>query len=166
MNYQDARPYIKSGDLLAWSHKTWLSWYDIKIQIVRFFTRSEFCHLGTAWVVGDRVFVIEAVIPLVRIYPLSKLGDFYWIPMSAGWSRETECLALSKVGHRYSTWDAIKAPFTKLKNDDVWECAELASRIALSDNINLGTTYVPTDVVEQALGLGKPLYLVKNKKAA
>ena len=102
MIYSEARATIRSGDILAWSHRGIKSWHDLKIWFVRMFTRSEFSHIGTAWVIGDRVFVIEAVMPLVRIYPLSKLGDFYHLPMGAPWRPSTEALALSKVGHKYS----------------------------------------------------------------
>jgi len=60
MKYSEVRDTIKSGDLLAWSHRGWRTWYDIKIQAVRFFTQSEFSHVGVAWAVGGRVFVLEA----------------------------------------------------------------------------------------------------------
>jgi hypothetical protein len=57
MKYEAAREKVKSGDLLAWSHRGWRSWYDIQIQLVRFFTQSEYSHVGIAWVVGGRVHI-------------------------------------------------------------------------------------------------------------
>ena len=160
MKYEEARPLIKSGDLLAWTHKPWSSLYDLKIQLVRFFTRSEYSHVAIAWVIGERVFVIEAVIPLIRIYPLSKLGNFYWLPMDVKWNKETEALALSKIGERYSTFDAIKAYFTKLEYDSRWECAEFVAKVLEYEGIDLGTEYIPSLIVEKAMLLGKPLNLV------
>ena len=74
--YSEYRDQIKSGDLLAWSHRGFRSWHDFKVQAVRLFTQSEYSHVGIAWVVGGRVFVIEAVEPRVRIFPLSKLGEY------------------------------------------------------------------------------------------
>ena len=84
-HYANIRQHIKSGDLLAWSHRApwWASLRDCKIALVRLFTRSEYCHVGIAWVLGGRVFVIEAVKPEVRIYPLSKLAPFYWVQVPA-----------------------------------------------------------------------------------
>ena len=70
-SYQEVRSSIKSGDLLFWSHRELKSWYDLKVQIVRMVTRSEYSHVGVAWVTGGRVFALEAVVPLIRIYPLS-----------------------------------------------------------------------------------------------
>lgn len=151
MIYRQARPLIRSGDLLGWSHRGVRSWHDLKIWLVRMFTRSEYSHVGTAWVVGNRVFVIEAVIPLVRIYPLSKLGDFYWFPLEAAWSEAAEALALSKVGHKYSQLQAVQAPFSTPRADDLWECAELAATVAAVDGINLGLVYTPSEVVRQAM---------------
>ena len=160
MLYADARPLIKSGDLLAFSHRGWGSWRDIKIQIVRFFTQSEYSHVGTAWVIGDRVFVIEAVIPKVRIYPLSKLLPFYHLPLNAPWYPRTLELALSKVGEPYSQVQAIKAFFSVPTPDTYWQCAELALAIAASDDIGLGYKATPTAVVNAALVHGSTLTLV------
>jgi hypothetical protein len=151
MKYQEVRPLIKSGDLLAWSHRGWRTWKDIKIQLVRFFTQSEYAHVGTAWVVGERVFVIEAVIPVVRIYPLSKLGEFYHIPLNVVWSKKAEAFALKEVGVPYSEWEAFISFFNIKGAESTYECAELCSKIAAIDKVDLGAHYTPTAVVYAAL---------------
>jgi len=162
MRYEFARPLIRSGDLLAWSHREpwWRSWHDFKIAMVRAFTQSEYSHVGTAWVVGGRVFVIEAVIPLVRIYPLSNAGEFYHLPLDAAWSDKTLEFALSKVGHKYSQLQAMQAFFRLPKADDLWECAELARDIAAMDGISLGSKATPTAVVRAAQLNGATCILV------
>jgi hypothetical protein len=160
--YFDYRNNIKSGDLLVWSHRGWKSLYDIKIQMIRLFTRSEYSHVGTAWVVGDRVFVIEAVEPRARIYPLSKLGSFYHIPLQAPWGKETEEKALSYVGSEYKQIDAIKAFFKPLKEGAVSECAALALTVASHDGINLGDRATPDSVVYHAQRLGHPTFYIEN----
>ena len=162
MKYQDIREHIKSGDVLAWSHRSWKTWKDIKIQLVRFFTQSEYAHVGTAWVVGERVFVIEAVVPLVRIYPLSKLGEFYWLPMDAPWREYTEVIALEKIGFPYSEVEAVKAFLSLPLDDSVWECAELTAESAKADGIDLGKKYTPTAIVQAALKLGKRLHFIEQ----
>lgn len=160
MKYADARSTIRSGDLLAWSHRGWWSWHDFKIQMVRMFTRSEYSHVAIAWVVGGRVFVIEAVEPLVRIYPLSKLGEFYHIALGAPWKPETEEVALSHVGVRYSQLDAIKAFFRPLGPNKVTECAALALNILHADGVDLGERATPDAVVYQAQLFGHPTELI------
>lgn len=162
MIYRQARPMIRSGDIIAWSHRGIRSWHDLKIWLVRMFTRSEYSHVGTAWVVGDRVFVIEAVMPLVRIYPLSKLGDFYWLQMGAYWRRATETLALSYVGDDYSQIQAVVSPFVTPPEDHRWECAELVATVARQDSIDLGAVYTPSEIVLAAQKRGAPLTYVES----
>ena len=162
MKYSHARPMIRSGDILAWSHRGIRSWHDLKVWFVRLFQRSEYSHVGTAWVVGSRVFVIEAVMPKVRIYPLSKLGDFYWLSMSAYWRKATETLALSFVGDDYSQMQAMVSPFITPPNDDRWECAELVATVARQDSIDLGAVYTPSEVVLAAQKRGALLTYVEG----
>jgi hypothetical protein len=148
MKYIEYRSKIKSGDLLAWSHRSWKTWYDIKIQLVRIFTQSEYSHVGVAWVYQDRVFVIESVTPFVRIVPLSNLLPCYVISMNLPWSKETENLALGMVGKAgYSQLEAIKAYFGKNKDPNAWECAEFVQKIYRSENLNLDCKDVPSDLV-------------------
>ncbi len=147
--YNQVRSEIRSGDLLAWSHLGWRSWYDFKIQIVRFFTRSEYCHVGIAWVVGGRVFVLEAVQPKVRIFPLSKLKPFYWLPLKTEWSKASEEFALARVGEKYSELQAVKAFFDALKpgEDAEWQCAEYVNAVLRQEGIDLADKATPSNIV-------------------
>lgn len=124
MRYLDARGLIQSGDVLAWTHRPLRSLYDLQIQIVRMFTRSEWSHVGLAWVVGGRLFVLEAVSAGVRIFPLSRAGAFTWVQRGA-FTVDQEELALAHVGEPYSKWDAIRAFFGASNNaDGHWSCSE------------------------------------------
>lgn len=165
MNYTQARPLIRSGDLLAWSHRApwYKSWYDFKIAMVRAFTQSEYSHVGVAWCVGDRVFVLEAVTPLVRIYPLSKLGEFYYIPLPAKFNDAALEYALSKVGEPYSQLQAMQAVFKTPQDDKLWQCAEYAARTLLLAGVNLGKVHTPTALVREAmLTYGSLASIVEN----
>lgn len=161
--YSEIRQNIRSGDLLAWSHRGVKSWRDLKIWFVRLFTRSEYTHVATAWVIGGRVLVIEAVMPLVRIYPLSKLGNFYWSPMNSPWLNSTEENALSYVGCKYSQIQAMQAPFMEPPRDDLFECAELFATIAASDGVDLGKIYTPSEIVSRVMQRGTPLHYIENR---
>ena len=161
MKYSEARPLIRSGDLLAFSEGDWKSWHGIKISLVRMFTRSTYSHVALAWVVGGRVFALEAVVPKLRIYPLSQLGSFYHIPMKAQWKEETEEFALSKIGVEYSQTVAIQAFFEPLDDGTVQECAAYVREVLLIDDINLGNRAVPDSIVFEAQRRGNPLILVE-----
>ena len=130
MKYSDTRPLIKSGDVLAWSHRGWKTWYDIKLQLVRIWTRSEFCHVGVAWVLADRVFVLEAVSSGVRMMPLSRLLPCAWISRGI-WNEECERRALKALGSPYSQWDAIRGSLglLALGANNRWQCSEYVSYV-------------------------------------
>jgi len=159
--YESIRPTIKSGDILAWSHRPWKTLYDMQIQVVRIATRSEYCHVGVAWVISGRVFVIEAVTPKVRIYPLSKLLPFYFIPVTGNWSDESEEFALAQVGCEYSKIEAIKSFFGVPDYNELWQCAELLAVVSKLNSINLGMKYTPSAIVDQALRYSNGLQLVE-----
>jgi hypothetical protein len=162
MKYINAREKIKSGDLLAFSHGDWKSWNGIKTNMIRIFTRSTYSHVALAWVIGGRVFALEAVRPKLRIYPLSKLGDFYHINLNAKWSQYTEEYALSKIGVDYSQLTAIRAFFTPLENENVQECAAYAIEVMEKDGIFLGYMARPDSVVQAALNNGGNLTFVEG----
>ncbi len=162
MKYEDMRHTIKSGDILAFSHEGWDSFYKFKIQMVRMFTKSEYSHVGVAWVIGERVFVIEAVVPCVRIFPLTKCGNFYHIPMGIEWNDTIEEKALTHIGNPYSQITAMKAFFHKLNKGNTEECAALVLTIMDSAGVFLDCRATPDDVVEYAQLRGSPLYLVEN----
>lgn len=149
MRYAEARSRIHSGDLLAWSHRGWGSWYDVKAQAVRIFRRSEYCHVGAAWAFGGRVLVLEAVRKGVRIFPLSLLLPFYWLPAKMEWAKELEAWAMSQVGKDYSEWQAVLAGIGKLDvgKDEIWQCAEFYWILAQRSGIELPPGATPDEVV-------------------
>lgn len=93
-------------------------------------TRSEYCHVGVAWVVADRVFVLEAVSQGVRLMPLSQLLPAAWIPRGI-WSLTSEEAAFRNLGKPYSKFDAILGAVGELSigDNDVWQCAEYVSHV-------------------------------------
>lgn len=128
--YSDIRESIKTGDVLAWSEGgSWNSWRNIQLNLIKLVTQSRYNHVGIAYVVGGRVFVVEAVVPFIRIFPLSRLTPFYLLSTNFNINRDTEESLLAKVGLPYSKWEAIKSVFTKDTNgQEVWECAKLVNQ--------------------------------------
>lgn len=162
MKYADARPLIKSGDLLAFSHGSWKSWREFKTMMVRVFTRSTYSHVGVAWVTANRVFVLEAVKPCTRIFPLSLSGNFYLLPLKAPWTPETEEFALRNIGVPYSEMKAILAFLQPLAKGDMSECAAYVREVLKVDGIDLGKLSRPDAVVSTAQELGSELIWVDN----
>lgn len=169
MNYLEARSKVKTGDLITLTHRSWKTWYDFQIQMVRLFDQSEYCHVGMIVWIGDTVFVVESVTPTVRLVPLSNFVEegFYWIPLGGLSSTEEVNAALSMVGKaRYSKWDAVKGWFKKLRigSNRSWQCAEAVIFWRRISGINLGNVATPSAVVEAALTLhDTSVHIVKGK---
>lgn len=163
MNYSTARRKIYSGHLLAWSHRAWGSWYDVKIQAVRAFTQSEYCHVGVAWNVGGRIFALEAVLAGVRIFPLSRMLPFYHIPVPVKWTTDVEAWALAQVGQPYSQWQAIKAGLGLLKagEDSIFQCAEYAQEVLRRGGVDLKCDATPAALVTAAMSAGSPAWAIE-----
>lgn len=162
MTYEEIRSKIKTGDLLVWSESgSWFTSRGFQLNMVRVGTMSTYNHVGIAYVVGGRVFVVEAVVPYVRIYPLSKLLPFELISLPFTATEKTEENLLKYVGVPYSKWEAIKAAFTKnTNNDKVIQCSKLANEILSEfDKRFLEINDTPEKTVELALSI-KNSYMV------
>ncbi|MFZ6755750.1 hypothetical protein ACO0K9_00905 [Undibacterium sp. Ji50W] len=156
MQYASVRDKFRSGDLIAFTHKKWGSLYDLEIQVVRAGTQSEYSHVAGVIVFAGRVFIVESVVPVIRLVPLSNYAEegFYWVPMNYEISNEELEFSLSKVGKgQYSKWQAIKAQFRRLKigEDDLWECAEFMIAAKRLSGIGLGDKATPSAVIEHVL---------------
>ncbi len=149
-HYKDYRKNIKSGDLLAWTSNGF-SYMSILGQIVRIFTRSEYSHVAVAWWSGNRLFMIEAIPPQVRIYPLGERLPFFHIPMNIDWKEGYADYLLERVGEPYSMYEAVKAFLSKPDNNSTWECAELCNRFYKNIGIDFGNSNVPSTLVMSAL---------------
>jgi uncharacterized protein YycO len=165
-NYADVRDSLQSGDFIAQTHLDWKTVNDFQIQGVRFMTQSEYSHVGMIWKVTDRIFLIEAVVPCVRLIPLSMVGDFFHVPMKKELSYKALEFALDQIGEPYSKWMAIKAFFNKVTNKDThrWQCAKLVCDILRANGTDYGLAYRPDTLVQAALEDGKDIRYIKNKR--
>jgi len=150
--YAQARDTIRTGDVLAWTRRGIRSWYDFKVWLVRLFTQSEYTHVGVAWSVAGRVFILEAVGSGVRIFPLSLETPFFHLPWRDLSDEQLE-FALSKAGQQYSYAECVAAYFDKNDaTDKRWQCAEYVRAIH-----KLECRATPSDVVNYLLSSGAVL---------
>jgi hypothetical protein len=159
--YAAIRDTIKSGHILTWTHRSWETLSDIESQVVRIITESEYSHVGLAWVFGGRVFVLESVVPKIRIVPLSNLLPCYLLTYQVTWTEAAETFALSLVGNGlYSKWEAILGLFRKIRHSDsVWQCAKYVWCVLDKTDrpIELNGLLTPSAVVQAALESGATL---------
>lgn len=152
MRYVDHRDNIKSGDLLVWSHRGIRSFYDFKIWLIRLFTQSEYTHVGIAWVINGRVFVLESVTPVPRIVPLRNLLPCYVINTGINWTDQVERKALEYIGNAhigtYSQLEAVKAYLgLNSKQNNALQCVEYAKTILSEAGLQFQGKDVPADMV-------------------
>lgn len=161
MKYLYTRDDIRSGDLIALSHNRWASWSDVQVMAIRVFRMTEYSHVGVAWRICGRLFILHAIGGGVSITPLSLNLPFYWLPLDQ-WTPEAEEYALSTVGQRYSKWQAILAGLGMLRGgtDDRWECAEWANMVLRRCGHDVGDAYTPDELVDRLLILGHQLYAI------
>ena len=152
LKYSEYKKNIKSGDLLVWNKGEESFKSKLVLFIIRLFTLSEYSHVGIAWKVSDRLFIIEATIPRVRIVPLSNQDGFYHIPMKIKWKKAYTDYLLSRVGERYSLREAILGYLGKTTPDDRhWQCAELANTFYKNVGTDFGDANTPSKLVKAIL---------------
>ena len=164
MNYTAARTQIRTGDLLFWSGGSWKNLHDIQVLAVRVFDTTEYSHVGFAWVVLGRVFVIHAIGRGVSIDPLSTQGSFYWIPMGIDYPDAALEQGFARVGEKYSKWDAILGFFKRLKigENTAWQCAEFVIWLWQLAGVHMSDTATPSAIVADALAHGYSLQRVEQ----
>lgn len=149
---ENKRSRVKSGDLLAWSSDQSDKGFNFFLPLVRFMTASEFGHVGIAHVVGDEVHVFEATHPALRRRLIPKGESFYCCSMNVDWTEEHTKWFWDKLGCEYSYSDAIRAYLgLTVKDDDRWQCAELAQEFYKFCGISLNGRPTPTEIVDRAL---------------
>ena len=164
IEYKSYRENIKSGDLLIWSSPAEKSLSGLILRIIRFFTFSEYAHVGIAIYIGNRLCVIEAVVSKIQLVPVSSKEEFYHIPMNISWDKDKETFLLNKLGLSYSIKEAIKAYLNiDLQEDDDWQCAELANRFYRSSGLEFGKNYTPSSLVKSILSNDYTIKLIKQE---
>ncbi len=146
---------IQSGDLLAWKEDSNSTFSNFCVKTVRTLTRARYGHVGIAWrchdTVDDELFVIEATIPKVRAARLTLTADFDCVPMGVEWDKKGKDFLMSKLGKDYSPRDAIRALLgIRLKNDDDFQCVELAHFFYKEYGILLEHDFTPGCIVKAA----------------
>lgn len=163
MEYSDARLEIKSGDLLSWSGHSFFS------KVIKIFTQSSMTHVGIAYKLGNRLFVIEAMEGKgVRLFPLSRRTPFFWIkPIIRDhlWNDMVERTAVERIGDKYSFKECLRAVLNKkLKKDNYWQCAEFASYILSLMGYPTNGYTTPHILVQKMLDENCALIKVSKKK--
>lgn len=156
-NYPSYSSKIKSGDLLVWDAGTTGLISEIYGFIIQIFTRSEYIHVGVALVEDGEVYFVEAAPPAIKQSKLNQYVPFYHIPMDIDWTDGHRDILLSKIGQKYSIWEAIMGYLKSPTSDRYWQCAEFVHWFYREIGIDINFGYTPKSVVNAAQQAGHPM---------
>lgn len=125
--YSEMRKKIKTGDLIAYDTEEIDSFFGSVLFAYQKILKAKYTHVGVAVCLGNRVFMMEATPPEVRLIPVSMCGDFYHIEtkMSVSESSMIDNLC-THIGKKYSLLDLFKSHFNFSNNPNDLYCSELA----------------------------------------
>ena len=123
--YKDLRTTLKSGDLVFYSSHNGLG-----DKLIKWWTKSNYSHVGVIWAIAGRVFLLEAsALGGVRLVPLSLRMPDLIVPMNLIWNQEAETHAMEHIMEKYSLVDAVRAGFKEAYKKEGWICTEYAASI-------------------------------------
>lgn len=142
---------VRDGDLLVWSEDRASRTSNALLKIVRFFTMSEYAHVGVAMWVNGELCVVEATIPKIRIVPVRSLPLHVEMPHHV-WTEASRQFLMNQVGKDYSFMDCIRAYLGSVTTrDDNWQCAELFNEYARIGGLDLGNALTPSRLVRRVM---------------
>lgn len=146
MNYTEARDLIKDGDILFYANDgTFLS------RLVAWWTQSEITHVGMAYRLGQRVFVLEAYPGVgIRMVPLSLRVPVKIKQMGFTWTDLAEDVAMADMMKPYSKWEAVLAGlrFRTQSSNGAYICTEYVAKICSALGFEFDCGFVPANFYE------------------
>ena len=154
--YEEVRPRIQTGDLLAFAGAGPFSW------LIQWRTKSRYSHVALAVRLtegANRVFLLHAIWGLgVVLLPASRYlssyrGQAWWVPLkepAPGIRAEMLLQALLELGRPYDWRGVVRfvLPFVKQSNG-AYFCSEIAAEIRRRVGLLRDTQLSPAQVVEQ-----------------
>jgi hypothetical protein len=178
VSYAAVRDDIAPGDLLLLHHEFVASWYGVQIEAVQRAT-GFFAHIAVfdrVIVSGrERLVVYESVVPHLRSVFVSATAEegFFWISMAKPMAQaESDAWWVEFGAHPflYDKVGAIEAgecflrgvpmPLEEDTHPRRW-CAKAVGLHRLKSGVDLGRSYIPTEMANVAQNLGGVLRYVR-----
>jgi len=155
--YSEIRDDIKTGDLLIWDTELIEDKFDLLLKLYQKIFNAKYTHVGIAVSLGGRKFLVEAIPPVVRLYPISRKRDFYWLKLGLKNNFKYLNTLFMHLGKPYSLFDLIKHVFRFKTDQSDFYCSELASlfykEVGLLEENDIGVT--PDKLVNLILNKSK-----------
>lgn len=167
IRYSEIRDTLKTGDLVSWKAGKVNSFFTLVLKIYQKILKPKSVHVGIVFVIGGRIFAVEARPPQIRVYPLSKMEDFYLIRTNIEETNTNVDFLLTEIGVEYSILDLFRGLFfSDGKNNKQIYCSELASLYYESINLLSAEKYdeawrTPDNLIEAVCEItgSKPIHV-------
>lgn len=123
--YSEIRDTIRTGDLISWKAGKINSVFALILKLYQKIFKTKSVHTAIALHIGGRVLVVEARPPVIRIYPLSKLDNFYLIRTNIPDEQNDLDILLQEIGVPYSALDVLKGLLYLDRDKTEIYCSEL-----------------------------------------
>lgn len=141
MDYAKARDLIQDGDILLYANDG-----TLVSRIVAWWTRSDFTHVGMAYRLGQRIFVLEAYPGQgVRMVPLSLRVPKKVKQMGFTWTDLADDIAMNDMMKPYSKWEAFLAGlgFRTKDSNGSYICTEYVAKICATFGFEFDCDFTP-----------------------
>ena len=102
MKYSEIRDQLRTGDLVSWKINKLDSIFSFILYLYQKILKPRSVHVGVVLKMNGRLFVVEARPPCVRLYPLSMMEDFSYVPVGLPENDKHVDYLLENMGVSYS----------------------------------------------------------------
>lgn len=142
---------IQSGDLLIWTRDKNSKLSNFLIKGIRLLTSSSYGHVAIAVWHNGELHILEATNPRVRLAVLTLEDEVLVVNVGLTFTSESKEFLFSKIGFKYSFWDAVRAYLgLTLKRDDRYQCAEIGNDFYALHGIVLNA-FTPEKLIRRLL---------------
>lgn len=142
--YSEIRSAIRTGDLVSWDAGKVSSFFGAVLWLYQKILRTKSVHTGIVVEIGGRLFVAEARPPAVRLFPLSKMDDFWLLNLDLEEREEDYDLLLKDMGVPYGYLDLFKGVLGFKNSSKELYCSEQCTKFYVERG------YFPEDVYDEA----------------
>lgn len=142
--YSEIRNTLKTGDLISWKSGRITSFFDIILFFYQKILKPKSIHTGLIIKIGDRMFVAEARPPEVRLFPLSKMNDFYILRLGLKKNYKDYDRILRQMGVPYGYIDLLKGILGFKNSTKKLYCSEQCAKFYVERG------FFPTEIFNMA----------------
>lgn len=125
--YSEIRDSLSTGDLVSWNHVKPTSIFSFILYLYQKLLKPKSVHVGVIVKIADRLLVVEATPPEVRIFPLSRMDNFHILRTNVKQTPYLLDILFKKVGNKYTISNLIKGILGFNAGGNELYCSELAN---------------------------------------